>query len=270
MRRFLLIPLFLLAVMTVFAQDFPGQGSKPPDKRGQNEPTEFPVQPFKRNKLSAEANMKKADNLFARKRYNRASKFYQQVTFERNSPYVSDAQFQLAECYFRLKRYDEARTEYEVVTRQFPDQPRLDKAYYQIGVCWYEASLPAQYTQEETHMAVTAFEDYLERFPARNPDDVTKANEYIHKCEYKLLQKSYFNGYTYYRMYDFSAALLYFNEVRQVGITDHIDKLSLYYSAKIYLKRKDAANARSVIDQLIQKYPTSKEARRLKKHAPRG
>jgi outer membrane protein assembly factor BamD len=265
MRRTLLASLFLLLSLSLFPQSGFPEGGPPPDKRGENQPTELKAA-LKRNKFSPTENMNKADKYFAKKRYNRAAQFYQQVTFERNSPLVSSAQFQLAECYFQLKRYAEARTEYEVITRQFIDHPKRDKAYFQIGVCWYEESLPAQYTQEETQLTIAAFGDYLERYPGLNAEDETRANEYIQKCQYKLVLKKYCNGYIYYRMEDYSSALLYFNEVRQTGLNDRIDRLSMYYSARIYLKRKDLSNARAVIAELEQRYPSSKEARRLKKH----
>jgi outer membrane assembly lipoprotein YfiO len=271
MKILRILPFLLLLTVSAFAQDiFPGgDRGAPPDRREGNEPTDFHKSETKWNKVPAETNMKKADDLFARHKWNRAAQRYQQVTFERNSPLVPRAQFQIAECYFNLKRYAEACTEYEVVTRQYPDQPNIDKAYFQIGVCYFEDSLGPEYTQEETLMAINAFNDYLERFPNRNPDDLTKANEYIQKCEYKLLEKKYLTGYIYFKMSDYSSALMYFEEVRAAGLTDKVDLKSLYYTGKIYLKRHDIANARPVIETLASRYPRSSEAKRLEKKLPR-
>jgi Tfp pilus assembly protein PilF len=66
-------------------------------------------------------------------------------------------------------------------------------------------------------------------------------------------------------MYDYSAALLYFDEIIALGNTSEIDKLSLYYSTKIFLKRQDLLNAQKYADILQERYPQAEETAKILK-----
>lgn len=194
-------------------------------------------------------------------KYHKAIPYFTDVVFERNSKHTAEAQMKLGDCYFYQNKFLEARFEYEELIRLFHDYKDINMAYFQIGVCRYNESLPAHYTQEETEKAVTAFETFIEKFPF---DEMKKdAINYIQKCRYKLLEKRYYNGYAYYKMFDYSAALMYFDEIAELGNVDELDKMSLYYSAKIYITRKDKENAVSTAGRLTERYPGSKEAEKI-------
>lgn len=194
-------------------------------------------------------------------KYHKAIPYFSDVVFERNSKYTAEAQMKLGDCYFFQNKFMEARFEYEELIRLFHDYKDINMAYFQIGVCYYNESRPAHYTQEETEKAITAFETFIEKFPF---DEMKKdAIDYIQKCRYKLLEKKYYNGYAYYKMFDYSAALMYFDEIAELGNIDELDKMSLYYSAKIYITRKDKKNAVPTADRLTERYPGSEETEKI-------
>ncbi|MEA1972360.1 MAG: tetratricopeptide repeat protein, partial [Candidatus Cloacimonadota bacterium] len=118
------------------------------------------------------------------------------------------------------------------LTKLFPDYPEVDKAYYRIGLCSYNESLNPQYTQEETIKSAEAFERFIDKFPNNEKRD--KAIEYIRNCHIKLIHKSYYNGYIYYKLKDYSSAELYLKEVIESQLHDEYEKKSYYYLAKIY------------------------------------
>jgi outer membrane protein assembly factor BamD (BamD/ComL family) len=64
-------------------------------------------------------------------------------------------------------------------------------------------------------------------------------------------------------MKDYSAALMYFDEIIDLGNTDALDRKSLYYSAKLHLHQKNKEKAQLSYDRLTSRYPGSKEAKRL-------
>ncbi len=194
-------------------------------------------------------------------KYHKAIPYFTDVAFERNSKYTAEAQMKLGDCYFFQNKFIDARFEYEELIRLFHDYKDINMAYFQIGVCHYNESRPAHYTQEETERAITAFETFIEKFPF---DEMKKdAIEYIQKCHYKLLEKKYYNGYAYYKMFDYSAALMYFDEIAELGNIDELDKMSLYYSARIYITRKDKENAVSTAGRLTVRYPGSEETEKI-------
>jgi outer membrane protein assembly factor BamD len=207
--------------------------------------------------------MELADDFFARKKYHKAIPYYTDVAFERNSTYTAEAQLKLADCYFNQNKFTEARFEYEELIRLFNDAKEINRAYFQIGICYWEESLSPHYTQEETRNAILAFETFLAKFPF---DELKQdAIGYIQKCHKKLIQKKYYNGYAYYKMNDYPAAFMYFDEILELENIGEVDKLSRYYEARMYIVRKDKNNAMNVAEKLNEFYPNSKETNKINK-----
>lgn len=213
------------------------------------------------NKINVQQKMQKADELFEQEKYSKAIPHYTEVVFERNSVYTPKAQMKLADCYYNQNKFTEARFEYEELIRLFSDYKDIGRAYFQLGVCYFNETLSPHYTQEETYKAITAFETFIEKFPfdAKKKDAI----DYIQQCRYKLLMKKYYNGYAYFKLFDYSAALMYFDEIIELGNNNEPDRMSLFYATKIYLARNDFANARSTGHKLINKYPQTEEAEKI-------
>ncbi|MCF7794023.1 MAG: outer membrane protein assembly factor BamD [Candidatus Cloacimonetes bacterium] len=213
--------------------------------------------------MPIEKKMQIADDFFERGKYHKAIPYYESVAFEKNSLLASKAQLKLADCYFNQNKFMDALFEYEHLIKLYNDAEEINRAYFQIGVCYWEESMSAHYTQEETRSAIDAFETFIEKFPfdKRKKDAI----EYIQKCHYKLLKKKYYNGYAYYKMWDYPAAMMYFNEIIELGNTNKVDKLSLFYAARIYITREDRDNAILMQTKLNNKYPDSKETEKINK-----
>jgi len=218
------------------------------------------------NKISkeipVEKKMQQGNEYFQKGKYNRAIPYFIDVVYERNAAFTVEAQEKLADCYFNLHKYSDARFEYQELIRLFPDYKDIGKAYFRIGVCHFKESLSPPYTQEATQNAIDAFRTFIEKFPF--DERKQKAIEYIQKCQYKLLEKKFENGVTYFKLYDYSAALMYFDEIIALGNRNELDLKSFYYSAKIYYKRKDWQNMRKYGEKLFERYPDSKEAKKIK------
>ncbi len=211
--------------------------------------------------MPVEKKMEIANDFFEKGKYNKAIPYFSEVVFERNSIYTPTAQMKLADCYFNQNKFTEARFEYEELIRLFSDYKDIGRAYFQLGICYYNESLSPHYTQEETYKAIAAFETFIEKFPF---DKLKKdAIDYIQKCRYKLLMKKYYNGYAYYKLFDYSAALMYFDEIIELGNNNEPDRMSLYYAAKIYLEREDIENAKLTGQKLINRYPQTDEAEKI-------
>lgn len=205
-----------------------------------------------------------ADELFGKGKFARAAELYGDVYFERSTAQTAYALMRQAESYFKIAKFSDARAAYEEFTEAFPQHPDVRTAYFQIGVCLFEESLSAQYDQTETLASIEAFRTFVSRYP--NDPRFQEALTYIRSAQFKLIEKRYLNGYIHYKMKDYSAALMYFNEVIALGNVDRLDRGSLYYSALLHLKQKNLEAARASFDLLMSKYPSSKEARKLQKH----
>lgn len=214
-----------------------------------------------RSAPSPEQKIASADALFAKKKYAKAAQLYDDISFERKSAATAYATVRLADSYFAMNKFLDARLKYQQFIDGFPDHPRIPDAYFRIGECFFEESLGPQYDQAQTVSSIDAFRNFIDRYPldSRYP----QALEYINKAQYKLIQKKYQNGYIYYKMKDYSAALMYFEEVTDLGNMDDLDKMSLYYSALLHLHQKNLEKAQAAYQRLQSRYPNTREAAKL-------
>ncbi len=219
-----------------------------------------------RNKveLSLDNKLAKANELFSQKKYARAALLYDDISFEKKSSSSAVALMRLAECNFELHKFTDARLKYIQMTTSYPDFTDIQTAFFRIGVCYYEESLPPQYDQVETIQSIEAFRVFVDKFPTSPM--FGEAVDYIRKGQNKLLEKKYFNGFIYYRMKDYSSALMYFKEITDLGNQDELDRKSLYYSVKIHIAQKNDAAANEAWQKLRTSYPDSKETKRLARH----
>jgi len=218
-----------------------------------------------RNKVdyTPETKMAKANELFAQKKYAKAPVLYEEISFERKSATSAVALMRLADSYFNMNKFTDARLKYTMMTNSYPDYPDIETAFIRIGVCYYEESLPAQYDQTETAQSIEAFRIFIDKFPTSKY--YQDALEYIRKAQNKIIEKKYYNGYIYYKMKDYSSALMYFREIIILGNQNELDRKSLYYATRISLIHKNETDANDFWNRLKTKYPNSRETRKLAK-----
>ncbi len=216
-----------------------------------------------RDSMTVGQKMEIANQLFEDSKYRRASEIYLDIVFERGTRHTPQAQFMLAESYFNMGRYSEAIFEYQELIRMFPENRNISTAYFRVGQAYMNISLIPHYSQEETIAALDAFEEFTDRFPDDERREI--AEEHMEEANYRLLQKKFYNGEIYYRLYDYSAALMYFEEVIAAIEQDEIEKMSKYYSARIYLERKDRQNARRMMNSMKDDYPDSSRTNRIER-----
>ncbi len=211
--------------------------------------------------LSPDQKLIQADELFARKKYAKAAALYEEISFERQSAATARAMMRQADSYFNMNKFTDARLKYSQFTQMFPDHTEVSNAFFRIGVCFFEESLPPQYDQSETIQSIESFKLFVDKFPS--DARFTQAVDFIRKAQYKLLEKKYHNGYIHFKMKDYSGALMYFEEITELGNMDQLDKMSNYYSVIILSRQGLKAEAKSSFERLRTRYPGAKETKRL-------
>ncbi|MBP7562777.1 MAG: outer membrane protein assembly factor BamD [Candidatus Cloacimonetes bacterium] len=213
------------------------------------------------NTTPASEKWDKAETFYQKKKYEKAIPLYEQLVLERNSVYTADAQFKLAESYFYSKKYVEAVTEYQLLLSLFPDYKDISSAQFMIGVAYYKQGLNPHYTQDETNKSIDAFQVFIDKYPwdKRRSD----AYDYIQKCQRKLLEKKYLAGYIYYKIDDYSSALLYLDEIIALNNKDELELKSLYYSGLIHYERHESDKLYEIQERLRQDFPESKELQKI-------
>lgn len=214
--------------------------------------------------LTTQEKLTQADELYAKKKYARAAVLYDEISFERKSAATAYATLRQADSYYAINKFTDARAKYQQFINSFPDHQNVSDAYFRIGQCLFEESLSPQYDQDETISAINAFRDFIDRFP--NDTRFGQALEYIRKSQYKIIEKRYQNGYIYYKMKDYSAALMYFDEVIALGNQDALDRQSLFYTTMLYLRQQNQEKAAESFQRMRSRYPGSKETKKLAKY----
>ncbi|MCX5770409.1 MAG: outer membrane protein assembly factor BamD [Candidatus Hydrogenedentes bacterium] len=150
---------------------------------------------------------------FARKRpYKRASEVYSMVIS--NEPFTdaaAEAQYKLGLCRHTRKQYIEASFEYKRVIEDYSTSPWVDDAAVGLANCYYDSALPSDYDQQPSQLAITAIDEFKERFPddARNSELAEKKGKMQESIADQRLKTAQF----YEKRRNFESARIYYGIV---------------------------------------------------------
>lgn len=168
---------------------------------------------------TAEHLFKRGTKLMAKKDYVAAKEVFERIISGfPGSDWVDDAQFGLAEAYYRSDDYVSAAYEYERIREDLPLSPLVDDAQFKLAMCYFQQSPRAELDQESTYQAMAEFARFIEDYP-QSPL-VEDAGQKIRACRAKLARKDYLNGQFYLKSGNYAGALVYFGGVlRNYGDT---------------------------------------------------
>jgi len=165
------------------------------------------------------------DNL-ANKKYLQAQSDFTQVLIRGSgSDLGDDAQYYIAEAYYRNEEYMSAIAEYEKLTRRMGFSPYVEDARFKICESYQIESPKYFHDQEYTEKALERYQEFLDDYP-----DSEYFNEVLTSIEYlreKMGLKLYETGILYMKMEEYGSARMTFNRV-----------IELYYDTQIVFKAK--------------------------------
>ncbi len=152
---------------------------------------------------------KRGLELFKKKNWERAEEVFNFVLY--NDPagkYADDAQFYLAETYFKRGEYETAMDEYDRLLNRMPDSPFAEKAYWRKAQAAYKTSPDYRLDQEPTLRAIEVIQNFLATYP--NSEHRSEAEKWLAALWDKLAHKLYGAGRLYENMGEYEAALIYY------------------------------------------------------------
>lgn len=158
--------------------------------------------------------------LFAKAPYKKAIETYNMVID--NQPFsqaAAEAQYKVGLCHFARKEYVEAAYEYRRVVEDYAGSEWVDEASYGLAETYYKSSLPPDYDQSPSKLAIDAIDEFKVRFPGdeRVSDLDAKRAEMRERIAEQRLRTARF----YERRGDYTAARLYYEVVvEQFGETN--------------------------------------------------
>lgn len=116
-----------------------------------------------------ERGQKKMDKrwvLWKKRPLKRAVEVYSMVI--ENQPFTAEAaraQYQVGLCRYTTENYLEAAFDYRRVIEDYPGSDWVDEASYGLAMCYYDMSLPPDYDQTPSQLAIDAVDNFASRYP---------------------------------------------------------------------------------------------------------
>ncbi|HPC35498.1 MAG TPA: outer membrane protein assembly factor BamD [Candidatus Marinimicrobia bacterium] len=152
---------------------------------------------------------------FNKKKWDKAIEHFTLVVI--NSPggeLADDAQFYIAECYFKRKEYLLAASEYQQLINRYAYSEYVEEAFYKIALSQYKSSPRYQLDQEYSLYALQSFQDFIDTYPqSRFGAD---AEQKIVEIRSKLARKLFESGKLYRKLQEWKAAIIYFDKVLEI------------------------------------------------------
>ncbi|MAN41802.1 MAG: outer membrane protein assembly factor BamD [Candidatus Neomarinimicrobiota bacterium] len=179
----------------------------------------------------------------SKKKYIKAQDHFNTVVIGASHTELGDdALFYLGESFFLEKNHLLAISEYDRLIRRMPFSPFIEKARYRI--CEAYLLLSPKYFNDQTYSekALEKLQEFIDDYPDSN--ERTKAENDIKDLRNKLSEKAYQSGILYMKMEEFKAALLAFQQVKDLYYdTDFIEMAHLKTIA-CYIERNELNEAK--------------------------
>jgi|WetSurMetagenome_2_1015567.scaffolds.fasta_scaffold02224_4 outer membrane protein assembly factor BamD len=147
-----------------------------------------------------------------------------------------------------LKKYSEAKTEFDRIVQTYPSSPFYEEASYLVGCAMFLSSPAVALDQASTKEAQARLRDFVEAFPRSPLAD--SAREYIEKADAKFAEKEFESARFYEQIEQYEAAIVYYkmvvNEYPQSGLVPQ----ALLGTAQNLVKLNRAAEAQAVLEDL--------------------
>lgn len=153
-----------------------------------------------------------ANDKFAQKKWKDALSLYERlpnlVAGTDDAPHVL---FNSAYANYYEKQYRLAGHQFKNFSVTFPQDPRAEEAAYMSALCYYEGSQDYNLDQSNTELAINELQNFLNAYPSS--ERAKNINNLIEELSYKLEFKAYENAKQYYKMEEYKAAIITFENV---------------------------------------------------------
>lgn len=221
---------------------------------------------------SADKNLilKTANENFAKKKWKNALALYDRLpNLVAGTDDAPNVVFNSAYANYYDKNYRLAGNQFKNFAISFPQDKRREEAAYMSALCYYEGSMDYNLDQSTTQTAINELQDFLNNYP--NSERSKNINTLIDELSYKLEFKAYENARQYYKMAEYKAANVAFENVLEdfpstklrPQIYDYIVKSRYELATKsIYdLKDERIESALSFTKQIQKEMPNTEVAK---------
>lgn len=169
--------------------------------------------------------------LFKKRPLNRAIDVYAMVV--ENQPFTAaaaEAQYKIGLCHYVREEYIEAAYEYRRVMEDYAGSDWVDEATYGMAVCYYAASLPPDYDQTPSQLAIIAIDDFSAKYPS--DERIGELTEKRQEMRDSIAEQRIKVAKFYERRRNFDSARLYYQVVvEQFSDTPFVNEAQAWLEA---------------------------------------
>ena len=214
--------------------------------------------------------LKVANDKFEKKKWTDALALYERLSnLVAGTDDAPNVVYNSAYANYYDKNYKLAGHQFKNFAVTFPQDKRAEDASYMSALCYYEGSMDYNLDQTNTELAINELQSFLNAFP--NSEKSKNINELIDELTYKLEFKAYENAKQYYKMADYKAANVSFENVLEDfpstklrgKIYEYIlkSRYELAVNSVYALKKDRIENALSFTKQVERETPDSENGK---------
>lgn len=156
--------------------------------------------------------LKVANEKFAKKKWSDALALYDRLpNLVAGTDELPNVGFNTAFANYYDKNYRLAGNQFKNFAFAFPQDPRKEEAAYMSALCYYEGSLQYNLDQSNTESAITELQNFLNEYP--DSERSKNITQLVDELTYKLEFKAFENAKQYYKMGEYKAAAVTFENV---------------------------------------------------------
>lgn len=214
--------------------------------------------------------LKVANQKFEKKKWKDALALYERLSnLVAGTDDAPEVVYHSAYANYYDENYKLAGHQFKNFSVSFPQDKRAEEAAYMSALCYYEGSMDYNLDQTSTNLAINELQNFLNNYP--DSERSKNINQLIDELTYKLEFKAYENARQYYKMADYKAANIAFeNVLEDFPSTKLREKIHDYILRSRYelavnsihdLKKHRIENALSFTKQVERETPNSENVK---------
>ena len=210
--------------------------------------------------------------LYEDEKWDKASALFEACAYiYAGTPREDSLTFYNARCKFKTQNWSEAAQMLDEYRRKFARSPFIEDAEGMFALCYFYMTPPPERDQTLTSEAIIAITEFMSRYP--NSKHIGEFEEMLDILGERLMEKSYLNAYTYFKIGKYKSAIVAFkNSLKQYPESPRKEEIMYYTTVAAYrlaansIESKQMDRYLATLDyyySFIAEYPESKHKREL-------
>ena len=147
-----------------------------------------------------------------------------------NKPQMERIQYMISDCYYQNENYAMAAYYFGKFITNYPESSKVEEAAYLTAKSHYLASPVYSRDQEDTYEALTAYQNFIDKYP--NSELIDQANADYDALNKRLEKKDYEIAWQYYHREHYEAAIMAFDIFNEEHLASEFKEKAMYFRFK--------------------------------------